>query len=338
MYLKNINFDHILNRNFTAKEATMETEQNTLTLVANNADIQTALLHTVGIDEKNIRHATAPLSTAEIREFFENKELFYLINYSKSKLKGAQFLTYTTNLALPGDVRFNEDFGYDEYAEIMRAYFNQSSITELTGLHILAAHILLLAKGIDEDTIPYQTIASTEWAQRFYAENKEQLDRWLRFFDSAHVFALYAIKRLRDHYDPLNNYEAIEDRAYVGANAAALYKIPEFIFTYYFAKNYNPAFFVTQFTELAFKGSHLSQYFTSPHNPVAFLMEAFATGEFKASEVEHPIFQMGVFSPEAAAKGIKEYVYDPNYVSPTETAEESSKAEQSSTGSDVAAS
>lgn len=272
------------------------------------------------VDPANIRRVTAPLGTADIREFFENKELYYIINHSQSKLKGAQFLTYTTNLNLPGDITFDEDLSYEEYSQIMKAYFNQNSITPLTGLHVMAAQLLLLAKGIPDELMPYNLPFDESFTDRFIDENKEQIDKWLHFIDSAPVFAVHSIQRLREHYTPFDNYDVIDDRTYVGANAAVLFTLPDFIFIYFTAKEFKLTFFNHQFNDYIFKGNHLSRWFDHKNNPIAFFMQAFALGEITAEEIDHPIFRTGVFSEEAKLKGIEPYVYDPEYKSPEQPA------------------
>lgn len=284
----------------------------------------------------NIRETIVPIPTPLLREFFGNKELLFILNYSKSQMRGAQFLTYTTNLDLPCDIFFecdeNNPIPFEEYSEILLAYLQQNSLTRMAGLHILAAQMLLLAKGVDYDVIPYELPISEEYIKRFIDENKELVERCLHFIDSAHVFAIHAIPRLKQHYKPEENFEVIEDRTYVGANLAMLFGMPEFT-AYYFNRFsvYRLSYFKPQFEEYMFKGAHLSKYFDNKNNLAAVLFAHYAAGEFRAAEIQNPLFHIGVFSEQM---GFPEYVYDKDYVPAKPAVEEPASDAETTTVQD----
>lgn len=262
------------------------------------------------IIEQLTRKVTAPLESASIREFFENKDLFYVINYSQSKIKGPQFLIYATNLDLPCDVEFDLPMSYDEYSEIMKAFMKQTSITRMSLLQVMAAQLLLAAKGIPAAEQHYSTPASDEFINRFIEENEELVASWLHFFDSTPVYAIKAIERLRDYYMPHERFEVIDDRTAVGPNVATLFNIPDFIGLYFTTGKYKMSYYKQQFEEYIFKGSNLAPYFDVKNNLAAILFTYYANGAFTPEEIESDMFKIGVFSPEM---NIPPYVYDPNY-------------------------
>lgn len=285
------------------------TDQNTKVEEASN--VEKDPMEVLRENNPNLRITTAPLSTELIREFFDNKDLFYLLNISKSRLKGAQFLTFTTNLDLPCDAFFEEGYSYEEYEQILLAYMNQNSITRITSLHVMAAQMLLVAKGIPFTESPYNIQVSEEYVERFIEAHKDQISRWLHFIDSTQVFALQCIPRLREHYKPLDTFDVVDDRAYVGANAAMLYTIPEFIGNYFRADAYRLSYFKQQFDEYIFKGAHLSRYFEHKNNLAAILFSHYAQGTFKPSEIDNMLFKIGVFCKDM---GFEDYVFNPDYV------------------------
>lgn len=256
--------------------------------------------------EENIRQVSVPIASDQLREYFGNKGIFYVVNYSESKLKGASFLNYLTNLNVPSDVKFNEGIGFEEYSEIMLAYMNQNSITNLALLNVMAAEMLLFAKGMPYELSPYALAIPVDTLIRFIDENNELVSKWLHFIDSTHVYGLYAIKCLNEHYKPAEFYEVIDDPEYVGRNIAQLYRIPEFI-AYYFnivGAKYHLSYFKPQFEEYMFKNERLSRYFRSKNNYACLMYEHLAKGTFKASDVGLGIFSIGVFDP---AVGLEEY-------------------------------
>jgi hypothetical protein len=259
------------------------------------------------ISLENVRETVVPIPTDLIREFFTNKGLYYLIDYRESKLKGGAFLTYLTNLNVPADLRFSAVLEYEEYAELMKAYMDQRSVINCPLLHVMAAELLLFAKGLPHERSPYVTpVPKASFLIRFIDENKEQIGKWLHFIDSTQVFALSAIKVLNGYYKPKEFFENIDDKEYVGSNIAQLYRIPEFI-AYYFAlegAEYKLSYFTQQYEEYMFKNERLAKYFRSPHNFSALMFEHIAQGTIKASDIGYGLFAIGVFAPEA---GIAEF-------------------------------
>jgi hypothetical protein len=275
----------------------------------NNTPVQEATEAEAPVNP-NLRITKAPLQGGEIREYFDNKELFYLLNYSQGTIKGAQFLVYTTNLELPCDVTFDWPLGYAEYEQIMLAYMNQNSVTRMLGLHVMAAQMLLLAKGFTYEQIPYTMPVYEKVIVQFIETHKDQVLRWLHFIDSTQVFALQSIERLRNHYNPRDVFDVVDDRSYVGANVAGLFGVAEFIGTYFCASEYRLSYFSHQFESYMFKGAHLSKYFNHQNNLAAVLFPHYAIGTFVAGDMENSLFKIGVFSEKM---DLPEYVYDPNH-------------------------
>lgn len=261
---------------------------------------------------EDIREVTVPIPTEAIREYFTNKQLFYVVNHSKSRMKGSTFLTYLTNLSLPTDIKFETPMPYEEYDEIMSAYFAQRSVVNLAGLHIMAAELLLVAKGLPYDMTPYALPIDPAYIQQFIAENKDMVNRWLHFFDSTQVFALSAIKKLDDHYKPKQVFPIVDEKEYVGANAAVLFKMPQFI-GYYFAipdTTYEMSYFTHQFESYMFKNQKLAFHFNNKNNYAAVLMLAIANNHIHPGKIkpEDEMFQSGLLTSGVFDKNGPYYV------------------------------
>lgn len=253
-----------------------------------------------GIPEAAIRRSVVPFPTEVIREYFENKELFFVLNHTQSRIKGDQFLTYITNLDMPCDIEFDLPLPYEEYAQIMLAHMTQNSLHNASSLHVLAAEIMLVAKGMNYEHSPYAMPVGKENVLRFIEENKEVVGKWMHFIDSTQVYALWAIKTLKEHYVPEERFETIDDRHYVGANVAMLYRIPEFIGLYFSidCKEYKMSFFKQQYEEYMFKSHRLAYYFRSKNNIAALQFESLARGIVASTDVSDGIFSIGVFDPK----------------------------------------
>lgn len=250
-----------------------------------------------GIPEDKLREVTVPFPATSIREYFQDKSLFFIANYSESKLKGQSFLTYLANINIPSDVKFNTPISYEEYAEVMKAYMESINVINCAGLHVMAAEMLLVAKGLPYERSPYALPIDDQIVLKFIQEYKYLVDNWVHFIDSTQVFALRSIKALNEHFKPEDRFPVVEDRSYVGANIAQLYRIPEFIAVYFSIENakYKLSYFRDQYEEYMFKNETLAKYFQSPNNFAALYYMHFASGLFEAKDVNHGLFRIGVF-------------------------------------------
>lgn len=260
-------------------------------------------VHQPGIPEDKLRETVVPFPTNMIREYFSDKDLFFIANYSESKLKGAQFLTYLSNINIPSDVKFNTPIGYEEYAEIMKAYMESINIVNCAGLHVMAAEMLLVAKGLPYERSPYALPIDEKVILMFIEEHYEMVQKWMHFIDSTQVYALRSIKALNDHFKPEERFPVVEDRSYVGANIAQLFRIPQFIALYFVIENatYKLSYFREQFEEYMFKNETLAKYFQSPNNFAALYFMHYASGLFKPEDINHGLFKIGVFDPNSEA-------------------------------------
>lgn len=254
-----------------------------------------------GIPEDKLREVTVPFPADKIREYFSDKSLFFIANYSESKLKGAGFLTYLSNINIPSDVKFNTPISYEEYAEIMKAYMESINIVNCAGLHVMAAEMLLVAKGLPYVRSPYALPIDESVIQKFIEEHRAMVEKWLHFIDSTQVYSLRSIKALNEHFKPKEVFPIIEDRGYVGCNIAQLYRIPEFIAIYFSIEDatYKLSYFQEQFESYMFKNETLSKYFNSPNNFAALYFMHYASGLFKPEDIVHGLFKIGVFDPKS---------------------------------------
>lgn len=254
-----------------------------------------------GIPTDKLREVAVPFAATTIREYFSDKSLFFIANYSESKLKGTAFLTYLSNINIPSDVKFNTPIAYEEYAEIMKAYMEQPGVINAAGLHVMAAEMLLVAKGLPYDRSPYALPIDEEIVLKFIQEYKYLVDNWIHFIDSTQVYALRSIKVLNDHFKPEERFPVVEDASFVGWNVAQLFRIPEFIAVYFAIEGatYKQSYFRHQYEEYMFKNETLAKYFRSENNFAALYFSHFATGLFEPKDVNHGLFSTGVFDPNS---------------------------------------
>lgn len=235
------------------------------------------------------REVTAPIGTDYIREFFTNKDIFFLVNHSQSRLKGSVFLTYLSNLAVPSDIRFDMPLNEDEYISIMEAYLNQRTVSKAKTLRLMMAQVILWCKGVKYTHIRYNTGVPESYIEKFAKKNGAAIMRWLHFVDSSHIFAFSSIAKLKEEHDPLKNgVEIVDDKDYVGHNVVSLYDVPFFTELYFSIPNasYRSSYFVRQYEDYMFGNERFAKYFSVPNNFLAMMYEGIVSGKIDLNKPE----------------------------------------------------
>ena len=112
-----------------------------------------------------------PIELKNLKKYFEDKTETYLIDYEKSKLKGAQFLTYLSNLDVPCDLS-----NYDD--ELLKEYFESSMLVNIPLLEKAAMIVLFEHKGLVKE------IKNA----KFISENLETIDKWASKLESLPLY------------------------------------------------------------------------------------------------------------------------------------------------------
>lgn len=224
-------------------------------------------IHLEDVDNMSVIHTVAPIPLVELKKYFEDKTISFVIDLEQSTLSGAKFLTYIANLDLPVDLLSNEKT--EKFNELLVAYFKHPLILNLPVLEKTAIDILLQFKGI----------ADTGHEQ-FISDNQEIVQRWSDVLDSLCLFNLYCVNspELKEWVEghPLNDTSSSE-----GINFVSLLKNPEF---YNFYTKHNPErvqFYKNYFQLNMFKGTNLFSYWSNENNPMFLLTFGIAQASFE---------------------------------------------------------
>lgn len=208
----------------------------------------------------NIIETTAPISIDHLKKYFVNKDIFFVIDYATSELKGQKLLTYISNLDLPVDVvNFDDEFVKD--------YFYSPTIVNLTSLEYKAIQILF----------EYKNILDTNENTDFISSNKEILETWKRKLDSLSLYNMYTINT-EEFKDYAKSFPHDANESLDGINFVSLLKHE--IFFEWFA-NINEeelAFYTSYFDNYMFKGKNLYSYWAHENNPMFLLTWGISSG------------------------------------------------------------
>lgn len=229
------------------------------------------------------RKTTAPIPIDQIKEYFTDKELFFVVDYHNSELRDKVFLTYLSNLDLPSDI---ENVEPDELFSLVEAYMTIKTVNNTPYLNMVVAHIILKAKGSDTSEI-LNPIITDEVAQRFIDGHEELVSRWLHFINSTMLYLIYIYTELNEKVKVEETVPSIDDADYVGLNIVNLFLISGFMESYFTVEPQEEMhFFTKQFTEHMFRGKSFFSYYNNPSNMFIPLLIALVEGQISINPAD----------------------------------------------------
>ena len=126
-----------------------------------------------------------PIDLKNLKRYFEDKTESYLIDYKNSKMKGAQFLTYISNLDIPCDLA-----NYDD--ELLLAYFETQMLVSIPRLERAAMQVLFEHKGFLKNVVHWtDTTKGVHGA--FISQNLEIIEQWANKLESLPLYNMSII-------------------------------------------------------------------------------------------------------------------------------------------------
>ena len=196
----------------------------------------------------------APISLDRLKEYFDDKEVIFLIKYSESNLKGEQLLTYLSNLEIPSDILFRD---MNEIYEMLNVYLMFDRMVDIPILKNFTIQILLEYRGLVEKN----------HHSDFVKENKSLLDIWAERLDSLTLFNFYIVEspQLKSF---VKSHGESEYDGNMGINFVQLLDEPLFYEFYQRIERKNLKYFPTYFNNNMFNGKTLYEYWANENNPL----------------------------------------------------------------------
>ena len=204
----------------------------------------------------DIIETTAPISIENLKKYFSDKSISYIIDYENSSIKGKKLLTYLSNLDLPIDIIWKET---DEYYELLQDYLEFQMILNVESLELKVIDLLLQHKNIIE-------VQNKD----FIENNKKIFEVWESKIDSLTLFNMYIIEH--DEFKQfVNSFPIDETESLEGVNFLSLIKHQELYETFQNVDQEKLKFYKNYFNNYMFKGKNLFHYWSNENNPLFLL-------------------------------------------------------------------
>jgi hypothetical protein len=222
-------------------------------------------------DNMNIINTTAPISIENLKKYFTDKSILYVIDYDSSALKEQKLLTYLSNLDLPVDVDL--DVTKEDHLLLLKSYLETSSLVKVPSLEIAAFDCLMEFK---------QLSTSTNYSS-FIESNRQTISEWATRLDSLTLYNMWCLNddSIKEWVETFETDESDTTRC---VNFVNLLKYENF-YSYYQAetplvlRNYKKLF-----NDYCFKGKNLFQYWSNENNPMFLLTWGVASGNLNIEE------------------------------------------------------
>lgn len=223
-----------------------------------------------------IRNTIAPIPIEDLKAYFENKEITFIIDYNNSTLKGEKLLTYLSNLDVPCDINF-KGTKQEDVNEFLVSYMSTRMLVKLQSLELTVLQIVLASIEIDQGSLYSNKLLSFVEAKDFVQQHNELVHRWIVALASGSVYNLNCV--VDDAVkESLKQFTKVEDDQYCGINYVNLYKYEDVFELFPHVPLQDRLFLTKQFEEPMFKGEPMYNYWFVPGNTVALISEAVAEG------------------------------------------------------------
>ena len=207
-----------------------------------------------------------PIELKNLKKYFEDKTQTYLLDYENSTLKGAQFLTYLSNLDVPCDLS-----NYDD--ELLKEYFESSMLVNIPLLEKAAMMVLYEHKGLVKE------IKNA----KFISENLDTIDKWASKLESLPLYNMSIVGEgaFKEFVEAYPTDETNDTR---GINFVSLLKHKDFYFYYNKPQENIVRNYTKYFKEYMFKGKCLLDFWGVKENPMFLMTWAIAEGKFDSKK------------------------------------------------------
>ena len=235
--------------------------------------------------QPEIKFSKIPFNLEEMKEYFMDKNKFFIINYNDSELKGNRFLSYVGNLEIPFEINYT-DMSKEDRFDLVEEFLKSRNIVKLNSLALTVAELLVYSRGIRNVQLSQQCLFTDLEMDELIAKNQEIIDRWNTFLLSTNVFMLTTIKEVNQAYNFKTQFKEISDAIYVGQNIVQLFSVPRFMESYLSAEIDRELFyFKHQFEDYMYKGKNLFHYYRTPENTPYSIFETLLNGSIKMEDL-----------------------------------------------------
>lgn len=238
------------------------------------------------INEEKIIHTDAPVKRALVKEYMQDKEKSFVLDYAGCRMKGKTLITYLCNAGLPIELVLKEK---KDIHEIMKSYFTSKNIAPTESLALIGAAMVLHSRGVDYEHV-FQFPFSKDVVEDFVEEEKEVFEKVNTFLDSLPLYLMSVSNEMLGTVDehPGDIFKNIDDEKYLTANIVNIAQVPGFLDIVFstFKDDQEMFYFTAQFEKYMFKGLNLFAYLAESNSSVLHFYQGLCSGQVTEDQLK----------------------------------------------------
>lgn len=218
---------------------------------------------------------TIPFDSETLKDIITGKITSPEVDYTNSKIKGKNFITYLSNLKYENVGISFSDVLYEERSALLLEFIKHNSTCHIEQLEASLVKSLFYYRGydlslvdqsIDDQQFLQKSILSNEEIKQFVDANRDAVKQLGDLLDGV---LLYAIKNLNAYREELGNFittNIVEEKQVVGKTFVNLLNNPTFNCHYYgsLPKFDDLKYFDYYFDKPIYSGKTLMNFITTP--------------------------------------------------------------------------
>lgn len=220
---------------------------------------------------EEIIETIVPISIDNLKKYFENKNIKFLIDYDNSSLKSEKFLTYVGNLDIPCDLKL--DLTKEEHLDLIKKYMNATTLVNLPSLEKEVLEICLEAADFGFEEKKYK---------KFIEDNNEIVDVWLSIFRSMGLYNMFTMSneqnKLKENYVLLHEKNNTNG---IAINFVNLLKYENTCLLFHSLPEEKLYYYEDFFNDYLFNGKNLFYYWQNPNNNLYLMTWCVTSGKWE---------------------------------------------------------
>jgi hypothetical protein len=236
-------------------------------------------------ENQEVVFSKVPFTLDEMKDYFVNRNKFFIVSYKNSELKGNRFLSYLANLEIPFEIDIS-DCSNEEKSELILEFMKSRNIVKISSLSLMVAEIILVARGSKGVLLSNGSFFTEVEKIEFAQKHKELIHTWITFISSTSIYMLTTLKAVDEVYNFKQGYKEVLDAHYLGQNVIQLFSVPAFMEIYFsLPQDVEMFYFKHQFEDYMFKGQSLYYYFNTTENIPFVIFQGLMSGDILPSDL-----------------------------------------------------
>jgi len=182
---------------------------------------------------------TIPFDSATLKQIIIGEISNPVVDYTNSKIKGKNFITYFSNLKYENINVDLKDVSVDERFELIKEYIKHQSIVHIEQFEATMVKLVFAFKGINVDNSEFDkpyldlSVLSSDEIEQFITTNEQLVLDLVEILDGVILYAIKNLNSFKEEHGDKVTTNTVSEKTEVGKTFVNLFKNETFNCHYY---------------------------------------------------------------------------------------------------------